>query len=98
MNDLMHHAACKVEFQPFNRPYSQLTSFNFFIYKILVDTSLCCGCHEVLVERRKKVSNNSQTRKIKMSAPTLSVVVLVLSALLQNNCHHATTTVILLIL
>ena len=26
----MYHAACKVEFQPFNRLYSQLTSFNFF--------------------------------------------------------------------
>ena len=25
----MHHAACKVEFQPFNRSYSQLTLFNF---------------------------------------------------------------------
>ena len=27
---LMYHAACKVEFQPFNRSYSQLTFFNFF--------------------------------------------------------------------
>ena len=26
---LMYHAACKVEFQPFNRSYSQLTFFNF---------------------------------------------------------------------
>ena len=25
----MHHGACKVEFQPFNRSYSQLTFFNF---------------------------------------------------------------------
>ena len=30
---LMYHAACKVEFQPFNRLYSQLTFFNFFIIK-----------------------------------------------------------------
>ena len=30
----MYHAACKVEFQPFNRSYSQLTFFNF-ITKIL---------------------------------------------------------------
>ena len=28
---LMYHAACKVEFQPFNRLYSQLTFFNFLI-------------------------------------------------------------------
>ena len=28
---LMYHAACKVEFQPFTRSYSQLTFFNFFI-------------------------------------------------------------------
>ena len=28
---LMYHAACKVEFQPFNRSYSQLTSFIFVI-------------------------------------------------------------------
>ena len=27
---LMYHAACKVEFQPFKRSYSQLTFFNFF--------------------------------------------------------------------
>ena len=27
----MYHAACKVEFQPFNRSYSQMTFFNFFI-------------------------------------------------------------------
>ena len=26
---LMYHAACKVEFQPFKRSYSQLTFFNF---------------------------------------------------------------------
>ena len=26
----MYHAACKVEFQPFNRSYSQLTFFIFF--------------------------------------------------------------------
>ena len=28
---LMYHAACKVEFQPFKRSYSQLTFFDFFI-------------------------------------------------------------------
>ena len=27
---LMYHAACKVEFQPFNQSYSKLTFFNFF--------------------------------------------------------------------
>ena len=27
---LMYHAACKVEFQPFTRSYSQLTFFNFY--------------------------------------------------------------------
>ena len=26
---IMYHAACKVEFQPFKRLYSQLTFFNF---------------------------------------------------------------------
>ena len=29
----MYHAACKVEFQPFKRSYSQLTFFNFFLEK-----------------------------------------------------------------
>ena len=28
----MYHAACKVEFQPFKRSYSQLTFFNFFLF------------------------------------------------------------------
>ena len=31
---LMYHAACKVEFQPFKRSYSQLTFFNFLLHKI----------------------------------------------------------------
>ena len=31
---LMYHAACKVEFQPFTRSYSQLTFFNFLLEKI----------------------------------------------------------------
>ena len=30
---LMYHAACKVEFQPFKRSYSQLTFFNFLLKK-----------------------------------------------------------------
>ena len=30
---LMYHAACKVEFQPFKRLYSQLTFFNFLSKK-----------------------------------------------------------------
>ena len=30
---LMYHAACKVEFQPFKRLYSQLTFFNFLCKK-----------------------------------------------------------------
>ena len=29
----MYHAACKVEFQPFKRLYSQLTFFKLFIKK-----------------------------------------------------------------
>ena len=29
----MYHAACKVEFQPFNRSYSPLTFFIFFFFK-----------------------------------------------------------------
>ena len=29
----MYHAACKVEFQPFNQSYSQLTFFDFFLKK-----------------------------------------------------------------
>ena len=29
----MYHAACKVEFQPFKRLYSQLTFFNFLLKK-----------------------------------------------------------------
>ena len=34
---LMYHAACKVEFQPFTRSYSQLTFFNFlFLYRLYI--------------------------------------------------------------
>ena len=29
----MYHAACKVEFQPFNRSYSQLADFNLRVIK-----------------------------------------------------------------
>ena len=38
----MYHAACKVEFQPFNRSYLQLTFFNF--YKKGVDYSSIQSC------------------------------------------------------
>ena len=34
----MYHAACKVEFQPFNRSYSQLT-FSIFYIKALLDVA-----------------------------------------------------------
>ena len=32
---MMYHAACKVEFQPFKRLYSQLTFFNFLLLECL---------------------------------------------------------------
>ena len=37
----MYHAACKVEFQPFNRSYSQLTLFIFLylVYFLMKSTS-----------------------------------------------------------
>ena len=37
---LMYQAACKVEFQPFNRSYSQLVFFNFLLRKYYLRT-LC---------------------------------------------------------
>ena len=40
----MYHAACKVEFQPFTRSYSQLTFFNFLLKKKLFI--------KILVQRR----------------------------------------------
>ena len=36
--DVLYHAACKVEFQPFNRSYSQLT-FTQFLYKMYTTRS-----------------------------------------------------------
>ena len=48
---LMYHAACKVEFQPFKRLYSQLTFFNFlekFMYferdEMIPRRWRCCKC------------------------------------------------------
>ena len=43
---LMYHAACKVEFQPFKRLYSQLTFFNFFIKKVAATMSRSLRGHE----------------------------------------------------
>ena len=37
---LMYHAACKVECQPFNRSYSQLTFFNFLIKYLYTDRAV----------------------------------------------------------
>ena len=37
---MMYHAACKVEFQPFKRLYSQLTFFNFLLKYIYM--AVCC--------------------------------------------------------
>ena len=36
----MYHPACKVEFQPFTRSYSQLTFFNFFYKNHIMRTRL----------------------------------------------------------
>ena len=36
----MYHAACKVEFRPFHRSYSQLTFFNFIKYICLYPHAL----------------------------------------------------------
>ena len=36
----MYHAACKVEFNPFNRSYSQLTFFNFYTSKSKIYTGI----------------------------------------------------------
>ena len=38
----MYHAACKVEFQPFKRLYSQPTFFSTFYKKIHINTWYCC--------------------------------------------------------
>ena len=46
----MYHAACKVEFQPFNRLYSQLTFFNFLLKKKLHTT------YQVLSTQVKKLA------------------------------------------
>ena len=56
---LMYHAACKVEFQPFKRSYSQLTFFNLFqklpVHLVRVKNYRCTwyecivpGMHEIL--------------------------------------------------
>ena len=59
---LMYHAACKVEFQPFKRSYSQLTFFNF--YKKKDPTPYSCKCWFALpgtwVQLRREFSTNSR--------------------------------------
>ena len=51
----MYHAACKVEFQPFYRLYSQLTFFNF--YKNFVQIELFVYLFlEHVYEKRESVS------------------------------------------
>ena len=52
---LMYHAACKVEFQPFTRSYSQLTFFNF--YKII---RLLHRCFRTTLSHEDRIGHGSQ--------------------------------------
>ena len=51
----MYHAACKVEFQPFKRSYSQLTFFNFSTWFVTINTAAA-----VLDYRKKKKTHESK--------------------------------------
>ena len=55
----MYHAACKVEFQPFNRSYSQLTFFNYFLKLVNTWTWWCY----LLSYRDKRSINYPAQRK-----------------------------------
>ena len=54
---LMYHAACKVEFQPFKRSYSQLTFFNFFFYKNEYSTTSSTHPRWLFILERYKLCN-----------------------------------------
>ena len=84
----MHHGACKVEFQPFNRSYSQLTFLTFFINHVFL-----CSVAAVLLLLPLLVSPVSTFLKIKnrlsvvLSSPSQSVCSLPLARRLLLYRH-----------
>ena len=58
---LMYHAACKVEFQPFNRSYSKLTFFNFSLKKL---KNVSCEYDRWVVETQLCMLPDTQTRSM----------------------------------
>ena len=54
----MYHAACKVEFWPFNRSYSQMTFFNFFIKSLTFIRSI------FFMRKTKNVSSCEYDRRV----------------------------------
>ena len=59
----MYHVACKVEFQPFNQSYSQLTFFIFL--KILRKTHGLGGrCDEGAIQRGRLIDRRLTTAAV----------------------------------
>ena len=63
---LMYHAACKVEFQPFKRLYSQLTFFNFLKIRFRIVSNL--GCSQ---NRQNRYTNKNKYLVTNTSEPRM---------------------------
>jgi len=59
---LMYHAACKVEFQPFKRSYSQLTFFNLKKKSQLLRMTMETRCFKVIFPKYSKKRNRLKIR------------------------------------
>ena len=71
---MIYHAACKVEFQPFKRLYSQLTFFNF-----LLKNTRMIRARTILFERSEFLIDTSQKKNMSVCSTNLGFSV-------EKNC------------
>ena len=59
----MYHAACRTEFQPIDRSYSQLTFFQFFII-FFFKFYTACDIPNIEVDTKERVARHNQPNNI----------------------------------
>ena len=74
---LMYHAACKDEFQPFKRLYSQLTFFNIFLNVVTTGTTNN-STHPTPSPQSTKMARGSPSQRAKTSS----------NPPLKSYCNH----------
>ena len=77
----MYHAACRTEFQPIDRSYSQLTFFQFFII-FFFKFYTACDIPNIEVDTKERVARHNQP----------NIYIYIYTTNRQQNTHPIPTT------